>query len=53
MSTDWEMPPFHRKGIPHRIELEGTTNLSLPMMLMAGAMGMPFIPVKTCWALIS
>ncbi len=34
------------QGIPHRIELEEYTNLSLPMMLMAGAMGMPFVPVK-------
>lgn len=34
------------KGIPHRIEFEEYTNLSLPMMLMAGAMGMPFLPVK-------
>lgn len=34
------------KGIPHKIELEEYTNLSLPLMLMAGAMGMPFIPVK-------
>lgn len=34
------------KAIPHRIELEEYTNLSLPMMLMAGAMGIPFIPVK-------
>lgn len=34
------------KGIPHRIEVEEYTNLSLPMMLMAGAMGMPFVPVK-------
>jgi len=34
------------QGIPHRIEVEEYTNLSLPMMLMAGAMGMPFIPVK-------
>jgi len=34
------------KGIPHRVELEEYTNLSLPMMLMAGAMGMPFVPVK-------
>jgi len=34
------------KGIPHKIEVEEYTNLSLPMMLMAGAMGMPFIPVK-------
>jgi len=34
------------KGIPHKIEVEEYTNLSLPMMLMAGAMGIPFIPVK-------
>lgn len=34
------------KGIPHKIEIEEYTNLSLPMMLMAGAMGMPFVPVK-------
>ncbi len=34
------------KGIPHTIELEEYTNLSLPLMLMAGAMGMPFVPVK-------
>ncbi len=34
------------KGIPHKIELEEYTNLSLPLMLMAGAMGMPFVPVK-------
>ncbi len=34
------------KGIPHKIEVEEYTNLSLPLMLMAGAMGMPFIPVK-------
>jgi glutaconate CoA-transferase subunit A len=34
------------KGIPHRIEVEEYTNLSLPMMLMAGAMGMPFITVR-------
>jgi glutaconate CoA-transferase subunit A len=34
------------KGIPHRIEVEEYTNLSLPMMLMAGALGMPFVPVK-------
>lgn len=32
------------KGIPNRIELEEYTNLSLPMMFMAGAMGMPFVP---------
>lgn len=34
------------KGIPHRIEVEEYTNLSLPMMLLAGSMGMPFVPVK-------
>jgi len=34
------------QGIPHRVEVEEYTNLSLPMMLMAGAMGMPFVPVK-------
>ncbi len=34
------------QGIPHKIEMEEYTNLSLPMMLMAGAMGMPFVPVK-------
>ena len=34
------------QGIPHRIELEEYTNLSLPMMLMAGSMGMPFVPVR-------
>ncbi len=34
------------KGIPHKIEIEEYTNLSLPMMLLAGALGIPFIPVK-------
>jgi glutaconate CoA-transferase subunit A len=34
------------KGIPQKIEVEEYTNLSLPMMLMAGAFGMPFVPVK-------
>jgi glutaconate CoA-transferase, subunit A len=34
------------KGIPHTVEVEEYTNLSLPMMLMAGAMGMPFVPVR-------
>ena len=33
-------------GIPNKIEIEEYTNLSLPMMLMAGAYGIPFIPVK-------
>jgi glutaconate CoA-transferase subunit A len=34
------------KGVPREIEVEEYTNLSLPMMLMAGAMGMPFVPVN-------
>ena len=34
------------KGIPHKIELEEYTNLSLPLMLMAGSMGLPFIPSR-------
>ncbi|MDD9301447.1 MAG: hypothetical protein HUK40_03515 [Desulfobacter sp.] len=34
------------KGIPHKIEVEEYTNLSLPMMLMTGAMDMPFVPVR-------
>lgn len=34
------------KSIPHKVEVEEYSNLSLPMMLMAGALGMPFVPVK-------
>jgi glutaconate CoA-transferase, subunit A len=34
------------KGIPHKIEVEEYTNLSLPMMLLAGSLGMPFVPVQ-------
>ena len=34
------------KGIPRKVEVEEYSNLSLPMMLMAGALGMPFVPVK-------
>ena len=34
------------KGIPHPIAVEEYSNLSLPMMLHAGSMGMPFVPVK-------
>ncbi len=34
------------KGIPHKVEVEEYSNLSLPMMLMAGSMGMPFVPVR-------
>ena len=34
------------QGIPRKIEVEEYTNLSLPMMLKAGAMGIPFIPVR-------
>ncbi|MFH1985552.1 MAG: CoA-transferase [Pseudomonadota bacterium] len=33
-------------GIPRKIEVEEYTNLSLPMMLKAGALGIPFIPVR-------
>ncbi|MCK7468172.1 MAG: hypothetical protein MZU91_08650 [Desulfosudis oleivorans] len=40
------LPAVHGKGIPHKIEVEEYTNLSLPLMLMAGALGMPFVPVK-------
>jgi glutaconate CoA-transferase, subunit A len=34
------------KEIPRKIELEEYTNLSLPMMLLAGSLGMPFVPVQ-------
>ncbi len=34
------------KGIPRKIELEEYTNLSLPMMLLAGSLGLPFVPVR-------
>jgi glutaconate CoA-transferase subunit A len=34
------------KGIPHKIEIEEYTNVSLPLMLLAGSLGMPFIPVS-------
>jgi glutaconate CoA-transferase, subunit A len=34
------------KGIPHKIEIEEYTNVSLPLMLLAGSLGMPFIPVN-------
>ena len=34
------------KGIPRKIEIEEYTNLSLPLMLMAGSLGMPFVPVN-------
>jgi len=34
------------QGVPHKIEVEEYTNLSLPMMLLAGSMGMPFMPVR-------
>jgi len=34
------------EGIPRKIEVEEYTNLSLPMMLLAGSMGMPFVPVR-------
>lgn len=34
------------KGIPHKIEVEEFSNLSLPLMLLAGSLGIPFIPSK-------
>jgi glutaconate CoA-transferase, subunit A len=34
------------KGIPCKVDVEEYSNLSLPMMFMAGAMGLPFVPVK-------
>lgn len=34
------------QGIPRKIEVEEYTNLSLPMMLLAGSLGMPFVPVR-------
>jgi len=40
------LPTSDGEGIPRKIQVEEYTNLSLPMMLMAGAMGMPFVPVK-------
>lgn len=35
------------EGIPHRIEIQDHSNLSLALALQAGAMGVPFIPTKT------
>jgi len=32
------------KSIPHKIEIEEYSNLSLPMMLMAGSLGMVWLP---------
>ncbi len=37
------------QGIPNKVEMEDYTNLSLPMMLMAGSLGIPCIPVKEMW----
>ena len=34
------------KGVPHKIDIEEYTNLSLPLMLMAGSLGMSFVPVN-------
>lgn len=35
------------KGIPHYLEIEEYTNLGISMRFMAGAMGLPFLPVKS------
>lgn len=35
------------KGIPHRVEVEDHSNFSLGLALLAGAMGVPFLPTKT------
>jgi glutaconate CoA-transferase subunit A len=35
------------KGVPHRIEIQDHSNLSLALALQAGAMGIPFMPTKT------
>lgn len=35
------------KGIPHYLEVEEYSNLGCSMRFMAGAMGVPFMPVKT------
>lgn len=42
-------PCFRRaveQGIPNKIELEEYSNFDIQMMCLAGAMGIPFIPVK-------
>jgi glutaconate CoA-transferase subunit A len=35
------------RGIPHRIEIQDHSNLSLALALQAGAMGVAFMPTKT------
>ena len=35
------------KGIPHYLEVEEYSNLGSSMRFMAGAMGVPFMPIKT------
>lgn len=35
------------KGIPNRVEIEDHSNFSLGLALLAGAMGVPFLPMKS------
>jgi glutaconate CoA-transferase subunit A len=35
------------EGVPHRIEIQDHSNLSIALALQAGALGIPFIPTKT------
>ncbi len=35
------------QGVPHRIEIQDHSNLSLALALQAGAIGIPFMPTKT------
>ena len=35
------------KGIPHKIEMEDYTNFSMMARLMAGALGLPYVPVHS------
>ena len=35
------------KGIPHRVEIEDHSNFSLGLSLLAGAMGIPYLPTKS------
>ncbi|GGE12804.1 CoA transferase subunit A [Marinithermofilum abyssi] len=35
------------KGIPHRVQVEDHSNFTLGLALLAGSMGIPFLPTKT------
>jgi len=35
------------KGIPHKIEIEEYTNFSMAMRFMAGALGIPYVPLNS------